>query len=115
MTDDTAMPSDSKNIYYKGSSQAADLILPLLFDRLRIESVIDVGCGFGTWLYAARRLGASRTVGVENEWSRRRQYDQRIEIRWQDLEKRLAIRKDSIFVYVLRLPSTSRQRAEGVL
>jgi hypothetical protein len=50
----TASPPDYKKLYYKlrekRSTRAADLVLPLLFDHLHIKSVIDVGCGTGTWL-----------------------------------------------------------------
>ena len=92
----TASPPDYKKFYYKHrekrSTQGADLVLPLVFDHLPIKSVIDVGCGTGTWLRAARSLGASRTLGVENPWTRRHQVeDRQIEMRWQNLEEPFAI------------------------
>lgn len=41
--------------------------LPVVFARFGVEpkSVIDVGCGNGEWLRAARELGVERTVGVD--------------------------------------------------
>jgi hypothetical protein len=32
------------------------------------NSVLDVGCGVGTWLYAAKAKGASRVRGIEGAW-----------------------------------------------
>lgn len=50
-----------------GSHNSAQRILPIVFDAVRPRSVVDVGCGVGTWLDVARALGAS-TVGYEGEW-----------------------------------------------
>jgi SAM-dependent methyltransferase len=32
------------------------------------RSVLDVGCGVGTWLYAARANGATKLLGIEGTW-----------------------------------------------
>jgi hypothetical protein len=48
-----------------GSLTAAREILPLLWQRRNFSSVIDVGCGVGTWLAAARELGASLLCGID--------------------------------------------------
>jgi hypothetical protein len=48
-----------------GSLIAARTVLPMLWKRRKFDSVIDVGCGVGTWLAAARELGASVLCGVE--------------------------------------------------
>jgi len=58
---------DVKNV---GSIAAAKTILPLVFDIFEIDSVLDVGCGAGTWLAAARGQGASSLTGIEGEWAR---------------------------------------------
>ncbi len=44
------------------------LILPSIFKLIPIDSVIDVGCGIGTWLEPATRLGATRILGLEGPW-----------------------------------------------
>ena len=48
--------------------KAAETILPLLFQYGKPQSLIDVGCGVGTWLAAAHQLGVSMIRGVEGPW-----------------------------------------------
>jgi ribosomal protein L11 methylase PrmA len=36
---------------------AAEIILPYLLKNIHFESVIDIGCGTGTWLKVAKDLG----------------------------------------------------------
>jgi len=43
-------------------------LLPTVFDLLHPLSVIDIGCGVGTWLAAALQLGTTRAVGYEGAW-----------------------------------------------
>ena len=43
-------------------------ILPLLFDHVAPKSVVDIGCGIGTWLAVARKLGVKEIRGVEGPW-----------------------------------------------
>lgn len=50
------------------SSDAAAAMLPPVLDLVRPRSMVDVGCGVGTWLAAAERHGVSRVVGVEGPW-----------------------------------------------
>jgi SAM-dependent methyltransferase len=47
---------------------AAQTVLGSILDSLPVDSVIDVGCGVGTWLEAAKKLGVSDVVGVEGNW-----------------------------------------------
>lgn len=48
--------------------ESAFRILRLLFDRLRPTSVLDVGCGLGTWLRVVMELGVPDVSGVEGAW-----------------------------------------------
>jgi SAM-dependent methyltransferase len=48
-----------------GSLSAAEHILPLLWQKHRFRSVIDIGCGAGAWLRVSERLGAERICGVD--------------------------------------------------
>ena len=51
----------------QGARRSADQVLPLVFDRLRPQTVVDFGCGSGGWLAAARGLGAD-IFGVDGPW-----------------------------------------------
>jgi hypothetical protein len=73
-----------------GSRRSAEVILPIVFDAVRPQSVVDVGCGVGTWLAVARRLGINQTLGLEGEWVLGLPYaDPKLEIRGVDLEKKI--------------------------
>ncbi len=45
-------------------------VLSLLFKKLdyRIERILDVGCGFGSWLAAARDLGIGHITGTDGNY-----------------------------------------------
>jgi SAM-dependent methyltransferase len=60
------------NRQQEGSFQSALRILPLVFDLTAPRSVIDVGCGVGTWLAAARTLGVVDVMGLDGEYVDRR-------------------------------------------
>lgn len=53
-----------------GSSSSARAMLEHVFDLLGRPpaSVVDVGCGVGTWLKAALDLGATRVQGFDGDW-----------------------------------------------
>jgi SAM-dependent methyltransferase len=52
----------------QGSRKSADRIASLCFDLLRPASVIDIGCGVGTWLAAFRALGVDHIHGVDGDY-----------------------------------------------
>lgn len=47
------------------SYKSAKIILPILFNHYKPNSIIDVGCGIGTWLKAAKELGINKFVGID--------------------------------------------------
>lgn len=53
-----------------GSLGSAAIILPLLIDIFRPTSLIDVGCGQGTWSKTALALGIGDQIGVDGDWAR---------------------------------------------
>jgi SAM-dependent methyltransferase len=48
--------------------QSAQRILAVLFEHFRPRSVLDVGCGLGTWLKVAIEMGVGEVLGVEGPW-----------------------------------------------
>jgi cyclopropane fatty-acyl-phospholipid synthase-like methyltransferase len=46
----------------------AERVLRLVYDKIKVGSVLDVGCGRGLWLAVAAELGATETIGIEGPW-----------------------------------------------
>jgi SAM-dependent methyltransferase len=44
---------------------AASKVLPYLFDIVKPASIIDIGCGTGSWLNVAKSLGVKEIIGVD--------------------------------------------------
>lgn len=47
---------------------SASIILPLVFDIIRPKSILDVGCGIGTWLSVSKKLGISQVLGLDGDY-----------------------------------------------
>jgi len=56
-----------------GSSISAGKILPIVFEQLSFipKSIVDVGCGTGTWLEACERLGITDYIGMDGNYVNR--------------------------------------------
>ena len=52
-----------------GARASAAIILPLIADLFRPRSLIDIGCGQGTWSATALTLGIDDQVGVDGAWA----------------------------------------------
>lgn len=42
--------------------------MPIVMDLLNPTSVVDVGCGLGSWLAVFRDYGVERILGIDGEW-----------------------------------------------
>lgn len=61
----------STNFYEEirdGSKKSAQVIVPTLMKLVSPKSVVDIGCGVGTWLSAFRESGILDTVGVDGDY-----------------------------------------------
>lgn len=47
---------------------SARRIVPILRELMTVDSVVDVGCGDGSWLSVFRDTGADRILGLDGEW-----------------------------------------------
>jgi len=50
------------------SEASARRVLPLLFELAPVASIVDVGCGDGGWLAAARAAGIDDILGLDGPW-----------------------------------------------
>jgi SAM-dependent methyltransferase len=55
------------------SGRSAHVVVPMVLEMLHPKSVVDVGCGDGTWLSVFRELGVSDTFGFDGDYVERRQ------------------------------------------
>jgi SAM-dependent methyltransferase len=58
--------------FYKGqqggSRRSAERIVPLVLELVKAASVVDVGCGVGTWLAAFAAHGVTNIRGIDGEY-----------------------------------------------
>jgi SAM-dependent methyltransferase len=57
----------------RGSSSSAAKVVPHLVSLLKPRSVVDVGCGIGTWLAEFLQQGVARVLGVDGAYVDKRQ------------------------------------------
>jgi SAM-dependent methyltransferase len=50
------------------SRESADLIAGICQDLLHPGSVVDIGCGVGTWLAAFKAIGVADIAGYDGDW-----------------------------------------------
>ena len=74
--------------------EAPSIIVPYLIELINPKSVIDVGCGLGSWLYVFKEYGINNILGIEGEHLKRDLlYIDNKDILIADLEKPLEIQK----------------------
>ena len=54
--------------FQKGSTSSAVQIIPIILEFLDIKSVVDIGCGVGTWLSVCRDLGINDFLGIDGDY-----------------------------------------------
>jgi SAM-dependent methyltransferase len=45
--------------------ESADVVLPIVFSFVQPSSIVDVGCGTGSWIKAAEELGVTDAIGID--------------------------------------------------
>jgi SAM-dependent methyltransferase len=70
MSDDASIVYDNK--FYEGqrnrSAASARVVIPVMVDLVHPHSVLDVGCGVGTWVGAWRDAGLQDVLGVDGDY-----------------------------------------------
>jgi len=54
--------------WLSGSLESARVVVPLVVDAVGPRSVVDVGCGIGSWLVAFREAGVEDVLGIDGPW-----------------------------------------------
>jgi SAM-dependent methyltransferase len=64
----TTYDSDYFQLVEQQSERSAQAVVPILLELVRPTSVIDVGCGTGTWLERFHADGIEEIFGIDGEW-----------------------------------------------
>lgn len=59
---------------------APRLIVPIIIDIFHPKSVIDVGCGIGTFLHVFHECGVTDLLGIDGDWVNRKKLLQNIDL-----------------------------------
>ncbi len=52
----------------EGSLRSARTVVPIVMEMIRPKSVVDVGCGVGTWLRAFSENGVEKVLGLDGDY-----------------------------------------------
>ena len=50
------------------NTRAADIVVPIILDQIKVDSLIDVGCGTGTWLTVFEKNGVNDYLGIDGDY-----------------------------------------------
>jgi SAM-dependent methyltransferase len=50
------------------SLRSARIAVPIVLRLLRVNSILDVGCGAGAWLYEYRKAGVADVIGLDGDY-----------------------------------------------
>ncbi|MGB4775347.1 MAG: methyltransferase domain-containing protein [Daejeonella sp.] len=56
------------SIQSKSSYNSAREVVPLILNLIQPNSIVDIGCGLGTWLKAFDELGVTDYIGVDGDY-----------------------------------------------
>lgn len=51
-----------------GSVKSASKMVPIILENINVKSVVDIGCGTGTWLSEFKKNGIDDIYGFDGEW-----------------------------------------------
>lgn len=76
--------------------KAPQKLVPLVAELLKPKSVVDIGCGIGTFLHVFKELGVVEVLGVDGDWVDRsllKKYINTEEFRVGDLTRFISLEK----------------------
>ena len=84
--------SDFYEMQAKKSFESAQVVLKMVFDLYKPKTVVDFGCGKGTWLAAAEKLGALKLKGLDGDWiEKEKMYSKKIDFESVNFEKKIKL------------------------
>ncbi|WP_162343341.1 methyltransferase domain-containing protein [Cyclobacterium salsum] len=86
-----------EEVYNTGS---AEIIVPILSSLFKTSSVLDIGCGLGTWLKIFQESGVKDVLGIESAY--------------MDMEK-LVISKNKVIIHDLQKPLNLKRKFDLVV
>jgi SAM-dependent methyltransferase len=99
----------------EGAWRSARIVVPLVRDLVEPRSVVDVGCGRGTWLAVFRDYGIQDVLGIDGEYVRRSKLEIPEEL-FLPLDLRQSFRLNRCFDLVVSLEVAEhlpKESAEG--
>jgi SAM-dependent methyltransferase len=60
--------SDFYDSQVEGARRSARTVVPIVYNLIRPNSVVDVGCGRGTWLCVFKEYGVHRILGIDGDY-----------------------------------------------
>lgn len=78
----------------KGSYLSAKAIVPIVLKYVKIKSVVDFGCGLGTWLRVCQENGILDILGIDGSYiDEKKLYIDKKHFRSEDLNKNIKLNK----------------------
>ena len=77
MSMETPYNHDFFEALQEGSRQSAREIIPLIWELIQPQSVVDVGCGVENWLSVFKEFGIQNCLGIDGEYVDRAQLDRK--------------------------------------
>lgn len=71
----------------EGSKRSAEIVLPLVFSEIKPKSIVDVGCGTGVWLSAAKKMNVFDLLGLDGGYVKNHLLIKPDEFRATDISK----------------------------
>ena len=69
MNSDNIYDSDFYATLNQSSEIASQVYIEYLYQFIKPQSVVDVGCGYASWLKACKKFGSIKLTGVDGKWN----------------------------------------------